>query len=514
MLPCDKRWYEPLGRKGMKTEHTSRILLFVAVVMIVAVVLAGCRPSKVEPGDGVASADPSVTVATIGGYSITKGELTQRLSQSVRPQRDGSAGPQEPVTVQSVLQEMLLEKAMVLDGRALGYADDESVSTSVDRYRQRKLTQAFLSDYVQENVPVSQAEIEEKIAADPNLSPEQARMKVLSTKWQPVYQALYAELLKKFEVKKIDRNFARAAQIHQRLLTQPAEPRGRTVFWITNHQIQTELSRDERDIVLATYTSGQFTLYDWFKALNEIAPPGRSKDLSTPAGVEKLLNRGLEPTIVEAEAVARGYDKKDELVRDIWAREDMTILGKIRTDKYKEVPAPTDEEIKAHFDQNPERFATEATLKIDQIWCKDLPTAELAKKTLESGVAFATIKTEQSLRAGEPEHNVYPSSEGAFWNELWEGEPNDIIGPVKGFFDDGIRWRVVKILEKTPAQMRPYSDSLKNQIQSALTTQRFKDHMERHGTSLLAQYPHKVYAERVQDIDPFEVTVTEVESRR
>ncbi len=494
----------------MKTEHTSRILLLVAAVMIAAVILSGCRPAKVAPGDGGASADASLIVATIGDDSITKDELTQRLSQSVRPQRDGSAGPREPVTAQSVLHEMLLEKAMVLEGRALGYAEDESVSTSVDRYRQRKLTQAFLSDYVQENVPVSQAEIDEKIKADPNLTPEQARMKVLSTKWQPVYQTLYAELVKKFEVKKIDKNFARAAQIHQRLLTQPVEPRGRTVFWITNHQIQTELSRDERSSVLATYTGGQFTLYDWFKTLNEIAPPGRSKDLSTPAGVEKLLNRGLEPTIVEAEAVARGYDKKDELVRDIRAREDMTILGKMRTDKYKEVPAPTDEEIKACFDQDPERFATEATLKIDQIWCKDLPTAEQVRKALESGVAFATVKTEQSLRAEESEHNVYPSSEGLLWNDLWKGEPNEIVGPVKGFFDDRIKWRVVKILEKTPAQMRPYSDSLKNQVQSALTTQRFKDHMERYGASLLAKYPHKVYAERIQNIDPLGVAETEV----
>ncbi len=494
----------------MMTEHRLRILLFGAVVVLAAMFLAGCRPSEVEPGDGGASADPSLIVATIGDYSITKGELTQRLAQRVRPQRDGSGGPQEPVTAQSVLQEMLLEKAMVLEGRALGYAEDESVSTSVDRYRQRKLIQAFLSDYVQESVPVSQAEIDEKIAADPNLNPEQARGQVLSAKWPPVYQTLYTELVKKFEVQKVERNFARAAQIHQRLLTQPVEPRGRTVFWITNHQIQTELGRDERDIVLATYTGGQFTLYDWFKTLNEIAPPGRSKDLSTPAGVEKLLNRGLEPTIVEAEAVARGYDQKEELVRDIRAREDMTILGKIRTDKYKEVPAPTDEEIKAHFDQNPERFAIEPSLKIDQIWCKDLPTAEQARKALEGGSAFAAVKAEQSLRAEEPEHNVYPSSEGAFWDELWKGEPNDVIGPVKGFFDDRIKWRVVKVIEKTPAQMRPYSDSLKNQVQSALTTQRFKDHMERYGASLLAKYPHKVYAERIRDIDPLEVTETDV----
>lgn len=496
----------------MKTRHAPLITFLAAVALSAAVLLTGCRESGVEPVDDE-SADSAV-VARVGDYAITKGELIQRLAQSVRPQRDSYNQPIEPITADSVLHDMVVEKAMVLEGRRLGYAEDESVSTSIGRYKQRRLIQAFLNDYITENVPVSQAEMDQKIEADPNLSPEQARMQVLQGKADPVYRALYAGLQEKFELKKIEKNFARAAQIHQRLLTQPVEPRGRTVFWITNQQIKTELGRDERDIVLATYTGGQFTLYDWFKALNEIAPPGRSKDLSTPAGVERLLDRGLEPTIVEAEAVARGYDRKEGLVRDIRAREDMAILGKVRTEKYKEVAPPTDEEIQAYFEQNREMFAKEATLKIDQIWCKDLSTAEQVKKTLEGGAAFETVKAAQSMRAEESERTVSASSEGVFWDELWKGEPNDTIGPVKGFLDNGIQWRVVKIIEKTPAEIRPYSDSVKSQVQSAMTAQRARENLERYGASLLDKYPHDVYAEKIEDIDPLRVTPIEAESGR
>lgn len=497
----------------MKTKHARLIILLVTVIVITAIVAPGCRRSKVEPaGPGAESAKASETVATIGDYSITKDELTQRLAQSVRPQRDSYSRSDEPVTAQSVLHEMLIEKAMILEGRARGYAEDESVVTSVNRFRQPRLIQAFLGDYFEENVPVSQAEIDQKIEADPNLSPEQAKIQVMRGKVAPVYRALYAELEKKFELQRIEKNFARAAQIHQRLLTQPVEPRGRTVFWITNHQITTELSRDERAIVLATYQGGSFTLYDWFKALNEIAPPGRSKDLSTPAGVEKLLNRALEPLIVEAEAVARGYDQDEELIRTVREREDMAILGKIRMEKYKEIATPTDEEIKAYFEQHQEMFAKEAMLKIDQIWCKDLPTAEEVKQAVGSGTAFDTVKAAQSLRPDEPERNASVMSEGVFWNELWKADPNDIVGPVKGFYDNGIAWRVVKIIEKTPSELRPYSDSVKNQVQSAMTTLRNKENIDRYGASLLEKYPHEVYTEKIEDIDPLKVTLPEVES--
>ncbi len=498
-----------IGKLTMKTKHVPLVLSF-AVLWSMVALLTGCRESGVAPAPDE-SADPATVVATVGDYTITKGELIERLRQEVRPQRDMYSVSQEPVTAESVLRDMMREKAMILEGRQLGYPEDDSVATSVGRFRRGRLIQAFVNDYIEENVPVEQAEIDQKTAADPNLSPEQARMQVLREKVPPVYKALYAELLEKFEVQKIERNFARAAQIHQRLLTQPAEPRGRTIFWITNHQIQNELSRDERDITLATFKGGQFTLYDWFKTLNEIAPPGRSKDLSTPAGVEKLLDRGLEPTILEAEAVARGYHQKEELAREIRAREDMTILGKVRMEKYKEVTPPTDEEIRAFFDQNPERFAQQATAKIDQIWCKDLETAQQVKKALEDGAAFETVKADESLRPEESAHNASAFTEGVFWDDLSQGEPNDLVGPVKGFFDDGIKWRIVKILEKTPAEVRPYSDAVKNQVQSAITSQRSKESLERYGASLLEKYPHQVYPDRIEDIDPLQATPVKVE---
>ena len=38
--------------------------------------------------------------------------------------------------------------------------------------------------------------------------------------------------------------------------------------------------------------------------------------------------------------------------------------------------------------------------------------------------------------------------------------------------------------------------------------------MERYGASLLAKYPHKVYAERIRDIDPLEVTETDVKPQQ
>jgi hypothetical protein len=54
--------------------------------------------------------------------------------------------------------------------------------------------------------------------------------------------------------------------------------------------------------------------------------------------------------------------------------------------------------------------------------------------------------------------------------------------------------------------MTPYSDALKNQVQSALMTQRREKLMADYEAEMLKKYPHKIYTDRIADIDPLAVT--------
>jgi peptidyl-prolyl cis-trans isomerase C len=321
--------------------------------------------------------------------------------------------------------------------------------------------------------------------------------------------AYYERLLEKFNVQKVKENFAQAIRIHQRLLTQPKEPRSRGVFWIMNKQIRSELSDEEKQIVLARYTGGEVTLYEWFDALGQIAPPGRPKDLNTAAGVERLLDRALKPYIWEAEAIAHGYDKNEEFLQEVRDREDMSVLGVARRDKYQEVVEPTDEEIEAFFKAHPEAFGKPASLKVEQVWCSDRATAEQVKQTVTEGTSFEAANEAHGLNENQKPHNVYPSSEGVFWDELAEAEPNEVVGPMKGFYGPGIAWRVVRVLEKAPSEARPYTDSLKSQVKSALMSQRQAKLMADYEAEVLEKHSYEIYAERLADIDPLEVTPAE-----
>ena len=125
---------------------------------------------------------------------------------------------------------------------------------------------------------------------------------------------------------------------------------------------------------------------------------------------------------------------------------------------------------------------------------------------LADGADFASVKEACAAEKNDKPSTLYASGEGLFWDKLWKGDPNEVIGPVKGFSGPGIAWRLVKILEKTPAELQPYSDNIKNRAKYAIVAQRRQKILDAYQAELLKKYSHKLYAERIKDVDPLAVT--------
>ena len=356
-------------------------------------------------------------------------------------------------------------------------------------------------------IPATDAEIDQALKSNPKASREHAKMLVQRAKATRIVEQFYGRVIAKRKLTKLTENVAKAAAIHQRLLLQPATPRGPGEYWIKNSQIINDLSPEEKEMVLATYDGGSFTLRDWFQTLCNVAPPRRPKDLDKPAGVERLLDSALRLPVLAAEARFRGFHKDAKIRSDVRALEDQRLLYKMREEKTKGIPEPTEDQIKAEFDRNPARFATRATVKADQIWCEDLATARTVKEMLAGGADFQAEKKAHSLQKDVEAYTVSLGSEGPFWAELWQGEPNEVVGPVRGFYQDGVKWRIVKILAKTPAQVQPWSEQLGNSIKWFISGEQKELVLRQWEKELLAKYPHEVFNDRIRDMDPLELAL-------
>jgi len=451
--------------------------------------------------------EPTNIVAEISDYIITREELEKRLMSELRPDDyDQYSEKGETVDAKTVLMKMIAEKAMVMEARKQGYLKDEQIQTSIKRFKDRMLINLCLGGYFkdkQNEMAITDAEIDEKLKTDPKLDRKRAIALLQREKGNRLFDQYYNKLCKKFHVKKESRNFPKAVQIHQRLLLHPKEPR--KMWWIESRQIREELTPEEKNIVLATYYSGKVTLNDWFNSLSDMAPPGRPKDLNTPQGVERLLDHTLRLAVLVAEAKSLGLDKDKNFVKQVRLREDSMLLSKANGEKVKDIKEPDDQQIVAYFEKNKQTFGTPNQLKIDQIWCQDSNTARKVKAELESGKDFELVKQEYSLQKKSSAFHTEPGSEGMFFKDLWKGDPNEIVGPMKGFYRDGVKWRIVKILEKKPAQLKEYSDGMKGRIKSTIMDEQRNTIKAKYRKELLEKYSYEIYAERIKDINPLDI---------
>ena len=497
---------------SFKLKLTSLFFLFLSVVFYFCVpeapVSAGQQSSE-QPGRGssltapTASEEP-VIVGRIAYYVITKAELEKKLLTKLYPydydNYDENAGP---VDAKTVLMEMLAEKATIIEARSQGYLKNDLISTSVKRFMERKLVDLLLQMHIQGKINITADEITQKMQADPKLNEAGAKAMIERAKTNTMLDQYYRQIYGKSHVSKLKQNFPIVIQIHDRLLRNPKQ--SRNVGFIRTSQIKDELTEVEKNIVLAQYNNGKITLKDWFESLCDIAPPRRPRDLNTPQGVDNLLERALRMPLLVSEAKSLGLDRNKDLLKQVRDYEDRSLLSEALSAKRKELKEPTTEQIIAYFGKNKESFGTSKSLKINLTWYQNLKTAKQARAALDSGKDFEAVRQQFALEKEGKPFSTNPSSEGLFWKDLWAGDPNQIIGPVKGFYRQGISWRIVKILEKAPGEEKQYSANIEGQVKSRMMSEQNKALIAQYGKELLSKYPHQIYADKIKDIDPLDI---------
>ncbi len=480
------------------------LLMAICLLFGPAVPVSAAAGEKAEQPAVKGAAAPATVVAKIGSYTISREELEKRFMMELRPQDYDSYDEQaEPASVKGTLEEMVAEKAMVIEARKEGGLDDERTSGLVKRFRDKELTRLLARTFIEEKVTVSESEIAQKIKANPKLDKTQAKKTIENEKGSPLLNQYYLQIYRKLNVKILKENLPKAVEIHHRLLYRPKQ--ARSVGWIKNSQVKEDLSPEEKKTALATFNGGQITLEDWFVALCEIVPPRRPRNTKDMKVVEQLLASALRIPLVVVEAESLGLDKNEELLKQVRDYEDRMLLGSARTAQYKATKEPTAEEMTAYFNKNKQKFATSESLKIDLIWCDDLAKAKKAKAELVEGKDFEQAKQEHSLEKKLKPFTARPSSEGLFWKDLSAGDPNEIVGPVKGFHRQGVKWRIVKILEKKPGTLREYTANMEGQIKDRIMTEQRDALLAERNKELLQKYAYKIYFDRIKDIDPLDI---------
>lgn len=483
-----------------------------SLLLIALCITSPVRSKAAQSANGPAqsvnnSQEQPVIVGKIGDYIITKEDLRKQFLIELYPNEyepfDENA---KPADANSVLMKMVAEKAMIIEARKQGYLEEDSNNRALKRFRERGLISLLVQNYLQEvkdKITATEPEIQKMIQADPNTDPNRAKLVIENSKARNIVSQYYRQIYEKSNVKKLSENYPQAIQIHDRLLNHPKVPQ--RMKFIRETQIKDEMTPEERNIVLATYDGGKVTLEDWLNTLCESSPPSRPKNLDTPEGIDQLLERALAVPLYIAQAKLQKLDQDENYIMQVRDYQDRILLNSANSEMYKKVQEPSTEEMIAYFNNNKEIFRVGRFMKIDIIWCQDLETARRVRAELDGGKNFEAVKQEYSLDKGLKPYNTYPGSEGLFWKGLWQAEPNDIAGPIKGFFRQQIKWRIVKILEKNAGELKEYSADMSNRVKDKIMSERREALLAEYRRELLKKHPHEVYPEKIRDIDPLDI---------
>lgn len=186
---------------------------------------------------------------------------------------------------------------------------------------------------------------------------------------------------------------------------------------------------------------GQQLLTDAFTPV-VAAPPGAAEMIAAHEGEERTVkivrltpDMVPEPAAPGAEALAAWFEENRERFREperrtgFYLHTDMAALA-------REL-APTDEEVRAEYEANPDAYAVTPTREVEQIVFDDMAAAEAALARIRSGEAsFAEVAAEQNvsvadLSLGRLTREELPaaSAEAVFGVT----EPG-VVGPVEGIF--------------------------------------------------------------------------------
>jgi len=454
-----------------------------------------------KPAGTPAPADRNV-VAVIGDYVITGEDFKREFLQELQPNPYTGSPQTSAPEPKAVLMRMLGDRAIILDARQKGMDKRDDIQTNIKRLREQRLARKVAVAAVEPQIKVTEQDVNDQMVKNPKLTREQAQAAARTQKGNEIFSQYYRQLTQKLHLKKVVENLSKTAALHKRLSSKPKPESKKNIYWIEDDQIRTDLDPNERDLVLATYDGGRFTVKDWFKALCEIVPPRRPKDLDTPQGVERLLDGVLQRPLLTAEAVAQGMDKDEELVKELRTSEDSSVFSRAREEWVAGIAEPNDQEVAAFYEKVKGTYARNDALKVEVIWCENRDAAAKARAELDQGKDFAIVQQRYAIdkKAVEPA-DVYAATEGSFWPALWKADPNQVVGPILGLRAGGLKWRVVKVKEKKPGTPAAFENA-KGMIKGDLYEQRHKARLDQVRADLLRKYPHKVFADRLSAFDP------------
>jgi parvulin-like peptidyl-prolyl isomerase len=204
----------------------------------------------------------------------------------------------------------------------------------------------------------------------------------------------------------------------------------------------------------------------------------RSQGQEIPAEEVDTAFKQLSEQYEKPEALHKEFNvDSDEKVREMIELQ-MKVERKIN-DVYATAPGPTDEEIRAYYDENKERFKSEEQIRVAHIvryvnWQTDeataLETVKQAQAEIQRGAAFEAV-VDQYTDCADSGGDLGYVAKGQMVEEFEDVVFNLNVGQVSDVFRTRFGFHIAKVYDRKPPTVPELKD-VKKQIAEQLLEQK------------------------------------------
>ncbi len=264
------------------------------------------------------------------------------------------------------------------------------------------------------------------------------------------FYAYVDDLKEKYDAEYLEENMDSLLQILKEKQKQDILPRKSPLAFLDS------LTVEQRNMPLAVYRGGTFTVDQMFNIYNKISPM-RRPPLTAKRSLQEFLDRNVPRILIIKRGYEKGVHKKAAIRNKVKKEKERILAQRARRVFVDERVNVTDEDMKKYYEEHLSEFETGAKVDVQEIRVADLKTADEVYKKAMNGEDFSKLaKTYNENKKTKGKDGrlgfIGADSYGAVGRMAVRMKVGEISAPINS--PNG--YSVIKVLDKKPGVPSPF----------------------------------------------------------
>lgn len=263
-----------------------------------------------------------------------------------------------------------------------------------------------------------------------------------------------------------------------------------------NPEDPSKMSMEEKDLVLATWDGGEFTVGQ-LDSLYMSQPPYRRPPITNEEQLQEFVKQASQEKLLLAETERVNITEHEKYKEAFKNELEEAMLRQIQSEVYSNITL-NDPELKEYYEANTDSFMEPKTIVAKEVQLSSETEAQDVASKVRGGADITEIAADKSersyLKARDWELEITEARFPDLYAAVENASVGDVVGPVKDNRTN--KWSVLKVVNIREAAPMAF-ERVKGRIKSKLGRQKRQEAMEDFLEKVRAEYSVKVFEDNV-----------------